>query len=74
MGRYPDVRPGVDDQRGAMARLKCVLMPGEDILADALEFLAIPDGEAVTRARDERSLVGIVAHGRVNAPASADPA
>jgi hypothetical protein len=41
VGGRADVRPGIDNQRRAMARGERVLVTVEDILADAFELLAI---------------------------------
>ena len=62
VGGHADVRAGIDDQRRAAASLERVLVTVEDVMADALELLAVPAEEPVSPAGDDRPPLGGVAH------------
>ena len=51
---HTDVRAGIDDQRRATAGLERVLVTVEDVLADAVELLAVSAEEAISPAIDDR--------------------
>ena len=52
VGGHADVRAGIDDQRRAATSLERVLVTVEDIMADALELLAVPAEESVSPSLD----------------------
>ena len=57
-----DVRAGIDDQWRAAAGLERVLVTVEDVMADALELLAVAAEEPLSAAGDDRPLRGGITH------------